>query len=74
MQVTEEMEVEETYIMDAHGIPCREYCIRLRLTDPALYPPDAGITFEQVLTPSPWSACPHAPRNTQMIWPGASAV
>lgn len=34
--------------MNAHGIPCREYCIRMRLTDPAAYPSDAGITFEQV--------------------------
>ena len=51
MQVTEEIEVEETYIMNAHGLPCREYCIRLRLTDPATYPPDAGISFEQVLPP-----------------------
>ena len=48
--------MEETYIMNAHNLPCREYCIRLRLTDPATYPPDAGISFEQVLPPPLWPA------------------
>lgn len=47
-QVTEEIEVEETYVLDPHGSPGREYCIRLRLTDPTTYPPEAGITFDQV--------------------------
>ncbi len=47
-EVTDEMEVEETYVLDHHGSPGREYCIRMRLTDPATYPPEAGISFEQV--------------------------
>ena len=41
--------MEETYVLDPHGSPGREYCIRMRLTDPATYPPEAGISFEQVL-------------------------
>ena len=52
VQVTEEIEVEEAYIMDPHGSPGREYRIRMRLTDPTTYPPEAGISFEQVLTRS----------------------
>jgi hypothetical protein len=47
-QVAEEIEVEETYVLDPHGSPGREYCIRIRLTDPATYPPEAGVTFDQV--------------------------
>ncbi len=60
VQVTEAIEVEETYSMSAHGVPSRDYCIRMRLTDPDTYPPDAGITFEQVLTSPLQPACPHA--------------
>ncbi len=52
VQVTEEIEVEEAYIMDPHGSPGREYRIRMRLTDPTTYPPEAGISFEQVFTHS----------------------
>ncbi len=55
--------------MSAHGVPCRDYCIRMRLTDPATYPPDAGITFEQVLTLFVLPACPHAPYNTVVGYP-----
>lgn len=50
-QVVEGIEVEERFVTAAGGSRMREYRVRLRFAHPDTYPPEAGLTFEEVLCP-----------------------
>ena len=59
-QVVEDIEVEERYVLGEDGGSGgrgREYKVAMRFADPAKYPPEANISYEEVL-PLPNAACP----------------
>lgn len=49
MQVVEEIEVEESYVLgNDMGGRGREYKVAMRFSDPAKYPPEAHLQYEEV--------------------------
>lgn len=49
-QVVEDIEVEERYLLGKEaGTRGREYKVAMRFADPAKYPPEAGLSYEEVL-------------------------
>ncbi len=61
MQVVEDIEVEESYVLgNETGGRGREYKVAMRFTDPAKYPPEAHLSYEEVrpcLLHAPKSLC-----------------
>lgn len=51
MQVVEHIEVEERYVLgNETGGRGREYKVAMRFSDPAKYPPEAHLSYEEVLS------------------------
>jgi hypothetical protein len=51
VQVVEDIEVEERYVLGGDGSSGgrgREYKVAMRFADPAKFPPEANITYEEV--------------------------
>lgn len=69
VQVVEDIEVEERYVLGGDGGSGgrgREYKVAMRFADPAKYPPEANITYEEV-PPLPTATLYSLPSATYLI-------